>query len=156
VHQYRLIELAQIGPRLDPELLDEDLAGMPIDLQRVRLAAAAVQREHQHRVEALTQRLDGDEPLELRDHLAMPAALEVVLDRELKRRQPQLLQPPDLRARERHVGHIIERRAAPQSQRLAQRAPREQALEALRIDRADADAQLIAMAARDDLGAVHA
>ena len=92
------------------------------------------------RVQALTQRLGGDERLELRDHVAVPALAQVVLDRELERRQPQLLEPADLGARERLVGDIIERRAAPQFQRLARRALGDQALEPLCIDRAGADA----------------
>jgi len=65
-------------------------------------------------VEALAQRLGGDERLELCDHVAVPPIVEVVLDRELKRRQPQLIEPADLGARERLIGDIIERRAAPQ------------------------------------------
>ena len=102
--------------------------------ERVGLPAAAVQRQHPLRVQPLAQRLGGDERLELADHLAVPALVEVVLDRELERRQPQLLQPPDLGARERLVGDVVERRAAPQRQRLARRAARHQPLEPRRID----------------------
>ena len=107
-------------------------------------------------MEALAERLGGDERLELGDHLAVPALVEVVLDRELERRQPQLIEPADLGVRERLVGKIVERRAAPQPQRLARRACGERLLKALRIDRARADAQLVAVASRDDLRAVSA
>ena len=53
----RLVEVVQLGARLDPELLDEDLAGVAVGLQRVGLAAAAVQREHQLRVQPLAPRV---------------------------------------------------------------------------------------------------
>jgi hypothetical protein len=142
--------------RLDPQLLDQHVACIPVGGERVGLPAGSVEREHQHRVEALAQRFGGDERLELCDHTAVPALAEVMLDCELERRQPQLLEPADLGGRERLVGDIIERRAAPQFQRLARRAAGEQALEVLRVDRAGADAQLIALASRDDLRAVRA
>ena len=69
----------------------------------------------------------------------MPARAQVVLDRELERRQAQLVESVDLGGRERLIGDIIERRAAPQLQRLARRALGDQALEPLCIDRAGAD-----------------
>ena len=53
------MEVVQLGAWLDPELLDEDLAGVAVGLQRVGLAAAAVQREHQLRVQPLTPRVLG-------------------------------------------------------------------------------------------------
>jgi hypothetical protein len=84
----------------------------------------------------------------------VPALVEVVLDRVLERRQPQLLEPADLGARERLVSDVVERRAAPQFQRLARRARGDQALEPLGIDEVGPDAQLVSVAARDDLGAV--
>ena len=57
VGEDRLVEVMQLGSRLDPELLDEDLARVAVGLQRVGLAAAAVQREHQLRVQPLAPRM---------------------------------------------------------------------------------------------------
>ena len=60
-----------------------------------------------------------DQRVELADHLGMPAGREVGVDRQLDRAQPQLLEPSDLRRRERLVGEVGERLAAPQRERLA-------------------------------------
>ena len=49
VGEDRVVEVVELGARFDPELLDEDLAGVAVGLQRVGLAAAAVEREHQLR-----------------------------------------------------------------------------------------------------------
>ena len=59
VGEDRLVEVMELGARLDPELLDEDLAGVAVGLQRVGLAAAAIQREHQLRVQPLAPRVLG-------------------------------------------------------------------------------------------------
>ena len=61
-------------------------------------------------------------------------AVQIELDRELERRQPQLLEPADLRGRERLAGDVVERRTAPQLERLAWRAARDHLLESLRVD----------------------
>ena len=53
----RLVEVMELGAWLDPELLDEHLARVPVGLQGVGLAAAAIQREHQLRVQALAPRV---------------------------------------------------------------------------------------------------
>ena len=60
----RLLELPQALARLDPELVGQGAAGVAVGLQRVGLAVAAVQREHQLRAQALAVRVLGDEALE--------------------------------------------------------------------------------------------
>ena len=50
-------ELAQLGPGLDPELLDQGGAQLAVCAQRVGLAAAAVQRQQALGPEPLTQRV---------------------------------------------------------------------------------------------------
>ena len=75
----------------------------------------------------------------------MPAELELGVDPLLERGHAQLVQPRRLAPRERLVGEIGQRRAAPERERLAQqRRPRapprrrarlaEQPLEAVRVD----------------------
>ena len=95
------MQLPQLGSRLDPERLDEHRARLPKGLQRVGLATGAVEREHQLAVQALAQRMLDDQTLELRHQLAVPAGAEIGLHASLQRRQPLLLQPRDLRRRER-------------------------------------------------------
>src|SRR5215204_4441978 len=65
-------------------------------------------------------RIFGDQRLQLRNQLRVPAQLEIRLDPIFQRRHPQLLQPPDLRLRERLERELSERAAAPQIQRVVQ------------------------------------
>ena len=116
----RLVELVQLGAGLDPELLDEHLARVAVGLQRVGLAAAAVQREHQLRVQPLAPRVLAGELLELADQLGVAPGGQVGLDAHLHGREALLLQPRDLGRRERRRGELGQRRPAPQLQRLAQ------------------------------------
>src|SRR4051794_25280515 len=73
----------------------------------------------------------------------LAAGREVGVDRELERRQPQLLEPADLDGRERLVGDVVERRAAPQRERLARLAVREQLLEVAGVDVLGRELQLV-------------
>ena len=77
------MEVVQLYARLDPELLDEDLACLAISLQRIALAAAAVQREHQLRVQSLAPRVLAGQLLELTDQLGVAAGDEIGLDAHL-------------------------------------------------------------------------
>ena len=70
--------------------------------------------------------------------------------------EAQLLEAPDLEARERLGGDVVERRPAPQRERLARRRLGDQALEAVGVDLSAAKPQLVAVPAGDDLGAVAA
>ena len=63
-----------------------------------------------------------DERLELGDELCVAPEREVRLDALLERDGAQLLEPRDLRLRERLVEEVGERGAAPERERLAQRA----------------------------------
>ena len=120
----RPLELPQRLARLDPELVDERLARALIDRERVRLPAGAVERQHQLSPEPLAHGLLDDEALELRDELAVPGEREVGVDPVLERGQSQLLEPRDLRLRERLPREVGERCAPPQAERGAQRLSR--------------------------------
>ena len=119
------LEALQLAARLEAELLDQRVAGAAVGVERVGLAAGAIEREHQLRVEALAVAVLGGQRLELGDELAVCAAeLEVEVDSLLERRQAQLGEPRGLaagRAVERRVG---QRRAAEQRERLAQQLRR--------------------------------
>ena len=73
----------------------------PVGLQRLRLAAAAIQRQHQLPVQALAPRMLARQPPQLGDQLGVAPGGQVGLDAHLERGQPQLLQPRDLGRRER-------------------------------------------------------
>jgi hypothetical protein len=67
------LEALELIGRLEPKLLVQQPPPGPVDLERRRLAAAAVQGEHQLPPEALAQRLLRDEALELGDQLGVAA-----------------------------------------------------------------------------------
>jgi hypothetical protein len=112
----RPLELAELRARLDAELLDERLPHSSIGSESVRLAARAVEGEHELRAEALPEGRRGDKFLEFRNHLCALAKLQVCLEPFLLGQQAQLLQARDLRLRERLVGEIGQRRAAPEAE----------------------------------------
>ena len=148
-----LVQPPQLRSRLGADRLDQRGPGLPVGLERVGLPPGAIQRQHPLRVQLLAQRLGDDEALELADHIAVAPGGQVELDRELERREAQLLEPADLRGSERLVGDVVERCTAPQLERLAWRAARDQPLESLRVDGIGRDPQLVPAPPRDDRGA---
>ena len=147
---------AQVGARLHADLLDQRGPRLPVGLERVRLTAAAVQSEHALPMQALAQRLPGQQRLELRQHLAVAPGLEVLVNRDLERGGAQLVQAPDLGRGERLLGHVAQRRAAPETQRLARGTLRQQPLEPRGIHPMAPDTQLVPAAARGDRAVVGA
>ena len=120
------------------------MAGAPVGVERVRLAARAVEREHQLRVQALAEGVLGGEALQLGGDDGVAAERQVVLEPQLEGVQATAHQPVGLDrpgAQQRRVG---QRRSAEQRQRLAQelrgllggRAARllDQGLEALDVE----------------------
>ena len=163
-----LVELAQPASRFDPELLDEHPAGVRVDLERLGLAAGAVEGQHELAAGALSQRLGRDQPLQPPDHLLVVAEREVGLDPVLARGQMKLLEPGDLGLGERLVGQVAKRRAPPELERRVQlRAGgarivgRQRAsplaherLESLGIEPLGIDPQLVARRARQEHAAL--
>ena len=158
--QDRLLELAQLSAGLDAELVDEHLAGRAVDLERLGLAAATVQAEHQLAAEPLAERELLDESLQLADELAVAAEREVGLDALLQRARVQLVQTGDLRLGPRLIGEVRQRRSAPQRKRLAQLPRRhlwvraigvgQQLLKSRNIQLGRIDKQHVARLARDE------
>ena len=141
---------SQLGAGLDADVLDQRRARPAIRVQRLGLPARAIQREHALRVQALAQRLARQQRLQLRQHLTVAPAVEVLVDRDLQRGRAQLFQAPDLRSGKRLVGDVRQGGPAPQAQRLACGALGEQALEAPGVDLVAAELQLVAAPARRD------
>ena len=111
---------AQLTARLDPQLTDQDLPRVAIGLQRLGLATSAVQREHPLGAQALPQRMLARHQLQLRHQPLMAPQRQIRIDAVLQRRHARLLQAGDLTLRERLIGEIRKRRAAPQAERLPQ------------------------------------
>ncbi|GAA2857882.1 hypothetical protein GCM10020220_053870 [Nonomuraea rubra] len=66
--EHRLLEPAQLGTRLDPELLDHDAASLLVERERFRRPSSAIQRQHQLRVRPLPQRVRLDVDGQIRYH----------------------------------------------------------------------------------------
>ncbi len=115
----RALESLQLVAELEPELLIEVLARVAVRSERLDLAAAAVERQHQQRAEALEHRLLLHQRLELGDQLAVASELEIGPDPTFERGEAELVEARDLRP-EHHLAEFRERRAPPERERLAQ------------------------------------
>jgi hypothetical protein len=156
----RLLEAPQLGAGLDAELVDQRAARVAVDVERLRLAAAAIERQHQLATRAFAERVLGHERLELPDELGMTARLQVGVHAVLERGEPQALEAGDLRSREVLVREVCERRPAPHRERLAQPSRRalrgrfarlgNDPLEARPVELVRLDAQQVAGLARDE------
>ena len=111
------MERLQLRARVDPELVHERRARSGVGVERLRLPARAVEREHQLAAQALPQRLLADERLELADELRAAAALELGVEPRFERGKPELLEPRDLGLRPRLVREVSQGGAAPELER---------------------------------------
>ena len=114
------LERPELGPRLDPEVLDRRLARRPVGGERVGLAAGPVEREHLLGPEPLAVRMVGGERIELRHERRVAPELEVGVDPLLERGEPELLEAQPRRDPERLTVELRERRAAPQRECLVE------------------------------------
>ena len=118
------VELGELGSGLDPELFDEHLTCPSVGLQRIGLAPAAVQREHQVRMHLLAPRMLAGQLPQIGDELGMAPGGEARLHVELEGVQPLLLQPRDLGGGERQRREVAEWRAPPERERLVEHGGR--------------------------------
>ena len=111
------LESAQRCAGLDPELLDQPIAQLPVRTERVGLTSAAVEGDHEVCPQLLTERIQAHRSLELADHGCMSAAGQLRGHTGFERGEPHLLQPDRLRSRKR-CADLREGSAPPQGQRL--------------------------------------
>ena len=118
--QDRLLQGLELRARLDAELVDERQPRPPVGLERVRLTAGAIERQHQVLAERLPVRMLLDERLEHRHERDMAPERQLDEDQILLHRQPQLVEVGDGRLRgtvELELGEAV---ATPERKRLAQ------------------------------------
>ena len=158
------LELLKTDARLEAELVQELTAGAPVCLERIGLAARAVEREHQLPAQALAERVLGDQRLELSDQDVVLSERKVGLDPLLERGHPQLGQAGNLGLSERIEREVRQRRASPELEGHAQGARRGlvragvevpssllgQVLELCGVDRVGVDPEQIAGRLPDD------
>ncbi len=80
------MQAPQLGARLDADLLDKRAPGRPVSLERVGLAPAAVQREHELSAQTLAQRMQRDQLPQLGHELAVRSDREIRFDAQLDAR----------------------------------------------------------------------
>ena len=161
------LQLLQDRARIEAEILGEDFARRAVHLERIRLAVAAVEREHPLLEEPLAIRVLCGDRFELGDDGVVAAAGELGVVAKLERAEPQLLEALGLGRAPDLLRQVGERRPAPDRERLAQVVGRvvgaaslesrpaaiEGALEAVEVELVLADDDPVAAAGRlDPLG----
>ncbi len=150
-----IVEASQVGAGLEPDFVKQRLAGVLERLQGFGLSAAAVKGEHALRVQRLVQGMLAEQLVDLVECVAGAPLGQDGLDRGHARLEPEILEAPDLGRGERLVREIVERRPAPQRERLpdpwAAFAIPQKALEQQRIDTIRVETQLVAAPTGDDL-----
>jgi hypothetical protein len=113
-----VLELLQPFARLDPQFIDHGPAGLPVRLQRLGRAVAAVQGEHQLAAQSFSQRMLLDEFGELADQFVVPAQVKFKREPVFVGGNALLVQPACGRPQERAVD-TLKRGAAPEPERIA-------------------------------------
>ena len=125
VAQDRALEPLQLGRGVEPELVREREPRRAVDLERLGVAPRAVEREHQLAAQPLPERVRRDERLELGHEVVVPAEAELAGEPLLLGVEPKPLEPGDLGAGKGLEGEVVERRPAPERERVGeQRAAR--------------------------------
>ncbi len=120
------VQLTQRGRRVDPQLVRQHLADLPIRRECAGLLPGPVQREHQVTPEAVAQRMPAGKFLQFRDQLRGPPCREVRLDPLLQRDEALFHQQRHLVAVQRLRGDVAQHRPAPQRQRAFEVLPLDQ------------------------------
>ena len=118
----RQLELLQARPGLEPKLCGQSATELLVEIERLGLPSATVQRQHQLPPQPLAQRIAPDRCRELPDQLAVGTQRQIRLEPLLQRGKPQLLELGDRRLRERLIAEICQRCPSPHRQRGSQRA----------------------------------
>ena len=103
------LQLPQLRPRLEAELVQEKRSSSLIRIEGVCLATRAVERKHQLRAQSLPERMLGHERFELRDERGMTALGEVSVEPLLEACKRELLDPRNLVLCERLVREVSQR-----------------------------------------------
>jgi hypothetical protein len=77
------LQPAQLRPRVDAQLLDQDRPGPLVGQQGIGLPTGPVQGQHELGPQPLPQRLLADQPFELGHQLPVPAQPQLRLDPDL-------------------------------------------------------------------------
>src|SRR6516164_7153571 len=107
----------QLLARLQTKLLTEEPARAAVGGERIGLALAAEEGQHELAPEALAEWVLGDQALQLRGKLSMPAKGEFSIDPLFQTGKAELVQALGLQRKHAAIGHAGQRRPAPQPKR---------------------------------------
>ena len=117
VREDRLLDAPQLWPRFEPELLGEHPPRLLKGLESIRLATAAIERQHQLRPQPFPERVVRERRAQRRHELPMLSQRERRLELLLERVDAQRLEPLCLGAEPGRDGQALKRRPAPEGQR---------------------------------------
>jgi hypothetical protein len=121
-----------------------------VDVQCVGLPTRPVEREHELSPESLAQRVQTNEPFELTDKRRMPASGEIHVDAPLQAGDAELVESGDLGLREALIGEVGERPPTPKTQRGLEVAVGDQLLDAIGVELAWSDPELVPQRSGED------
>jgi hypothetical protein len=107
------LEISERLTGLKPELLVESAADPPVDIERLRVAAGAVERQHQLRVNALLVWMSSREHLQLAHELGMTTERQLDVEQLDPARKMLLAEPLEVVLRRPLEHDVPERRPAP-------------------------------------------
>src|SRR5205085_1002217 len=113
------LQVTQLRRRVEPQLSRQSLAGAPVRVEGVGLAAGAVEREHELSVQPLAPGVFREQALEPRKRLDVLAQSELRLDEELRRLQALVLEVEGDVAHRWLAAEVGERPPAPEREGLA-------------------------------------
>src|SRR5215469_7861095 len=111
------LERLELLARLQTELLTEEPARAAVGGERIGLALAAEEGEHQLAPEALAEWLLRDQALQLRGKLGMPTKGEFSIDPLFQTGKAELVQALGFQRKHAAIGHVGQCRPAPQPKR---------------------------------------
>ena len=118
------LELAQLRPRLEPELVRKPVPGCLQRSESVRMSPRAIKRKHQLTEQSLPQWMLVDEALELGHEFGAGTHREPRVEQIFARHEPLLLQPTGFATCERLVENIRQCRPGPKGLSLTQQSSR--------------------------------
>ena len=119
-----LLQEPELGARIDAKLIGHDAPHVLVGGEGVGLPAAAVQAQHQLRVELLLQGMSRDQLAQFCHDLTVPSQMQIGVDPRDQRLQPLVVQGGDLTEPQQLGRHVGEGLAPPQRERVAQQARR--------------------------------
>ena len=116
--QDRCLQPVKGTRRLDPQLRDHDGARFPVGSQSIDLTTGPIEREHQQAAQVLSERMDPDQCLQLRNHGNVITTPEVGFQAVLEPEEAESLEPGGLVTDIRQAPELGQALSPPQTESL--------------------------------------